>query len=1440
MTWPTPSGAVVSSSPARLSRGTPYSLPVQRRLLWLAAGLVIIPGLVAAMALAYLRMKAIESGERLVESFAQVIEEQTTRTLQSVDQRLQLAVKGLTELEASGRLNVQSAQVLLREQIKDQPFLRLMKVIDLRGRVRYGSEQDNIGLDIADPTYFHLYITRPQTAFYIGPPVRALDTGRWTIFAARPLLSGEGKITGIVVAAIEPLYFDKLWRTVDLGDGGSISLFRRDGVLMMRNPFDEAVIGKSFQDRPLFKEMLPKNLSGSFHNISPIDQVSRLFSYRTLSAQPELVVLVGRSHEGVVRPWRHLVVLVGAIWTTVAVLVVVLCLFLSRSWRQSARMEADVETMAQRLILATDAASIGVWDWEIDHVDQWYATPTYFTMLGYDPEEGFADRKQWIERLHPDDRDAVEQKIKTVLAGADTPYQYEARMRHADGAYRWISVVGRVFARGPDGKASRMLGVRVDITERKRNEAALRQGQAFNQTILDSVTAEIAVLDNTGIIMAVNQPWRRFAQENSGDLPSLLLNTDVGANYLSVCQTSKGDAPNEASDAFKGVQAVLAGTVATFNLEYPCHSPTQERWFAMSVTPLGADGGGVVVSHTNITERKVQQRQSKLAAQVFTQSREGIMVTDGLGYIVLANQAFTDITGYSEAEVLGQNPRLLSSGQESVAFFATMWESINTKDQWAGELRNRRKDGTVYPQWLAITALRDDAGQTTHFVGSFSDLSMAKAAENRILWLSHFDPLTGLPNRALLQDRTGHAISMMMRSGEPLTMLLVGIDQFKSINDAVGHQVGDSLLVEMARRLGGSVREQDTVARLGGKEFVVLLPGTPSDGAAYLAANLLSKFAEPYHLGSHELNLTASIGVASYPDNGNDFETLLKASEIAMHRAQAKGRNTFQFYSEDMYQQVLARDHLIKALRNAIALDQLQVLYQPLVDLQTGQVSGMEALLRWHHPELGQVSPVQFIPLAEESGLIKGIGEWVLNQVCQDIRTWLDNGIAVPHVAVNVSPLQFNDADLVGHVKAALSGSRVDPQLVYLEVTESALMDDVSRSETILKELKGLGVKLSLDDFGTGYSSLSYLKRFPFDKVKIDQSFVRDITTSQSDNVIVKVIISMAHGLGLKVIAEGVETEAQCEIMRTHVCDEIQGYFFSKPISAPDIEALFTEKRQLPPHLLRFRKPQRSLLLVDDEPNVLASLKRLFRPDGHHILTASSGAEGLEILSRHKVDVIISDQRMPGMTGVEFLREAKISHPDTIRIVLSGYTELQSVTDAINEGAIYRFLTKPWDDQQLREHISKAFEYKELLEENLQLDIKIRTTNQELVMANRQLGDVLDKTRHQVERDKTSLAIVREMLQYVPLPVVGVDDEGLVAFVNSAAEALFAPKGLLVGAELAHALPEMSVLIAGADEGVSDNLLIDHIRYPAQWNSMGMSSRSKGKIVMLNQPQGDI
>ncbi len=525
---------------------------------------------------------------------------------------------------------------------------------------------------------------------------------------------------------------------------------------------------------------------------------------------------------------------------------------------------------------------------------------------------------------------------------------------------------------------------------------------------------------------------------------------------------------------------------------------------------------------------------------------------------------------------------------------------------------------------------------------------------------------------------------------------------------------------------------------------------------------------------------------------------------------------------------------MVAALSLAATRDELQVLYQPVADLKSGKICGMEALLRWHSPQWGMVSPVTFIPLAERSNLIDEIGLWVLHRVCADIRSLLDRGFDIPHVAVNISPIQFRDPHLVRHVQRALDEYRIDPHRLHIEITESTLMGDVSRCETILRGLKALGMRLSLDDFGTGYSSLSYLKRYPFNKVKIDQSFVRDIGTSRSDEVIVNVIIAMAHGLGLEVVAEGVETELQCAFMRTCACDEIQGFFFSKPVALASIEALLSEGRQLPAHLLQFRTRQRSLLLVDDEPNVLASLKRLFRRDGHLIYTANSGAEGLDVLAQHPIDVIMSDQRMPVMTGVEFLRAAKKQYPQTIRIILSGYAELQYVTEAINEGAIYRFLSKPWDDEQLREQVQRAFEHSELQEKNQQLDIKLRTSNRDLVAINRQLSEALDTNRKKIDRDEVSLAIAQEALQYIPMPIVGVDDDGMVIFANAAAEILFAPCGGLIGMELTESLPTLASWLDSAAEGTLGSLHLLGRDCLFTWHSMGRASRSRGKLIVFS------
>ncbi len=551
--------------------------------------------------------------------------------------------------------------------------------------------------------------------------------------------------------------------------------------------------------------------------------------------------------------------------------------------------------------------------------------------------------------------------------------------------------------------------------------------------------------------------------------------------------------------------------------------------------------------------------------------------------------------------------------------------------------------------------------------------------------------------------------------------------------------------------------------------------------------------------------------------------------------AQGMESGGHQIFSSERPLPLQERAPLEHALRSAIDNNQLQVHYQPQVDLQTGRISGVEALARWKHPELGMVPPARFIAVAEEAGLIGEIGEWVMRRACQDMRLWLDHGLTDLRVALNVSPKRFRDPMLADKIADTLDSMQIDPKSLCVEITEAALMQDTAAGEAKLERLQALGIGLVLDDFGTGFSSLSYLRRFPFNKVKIDYSFVRDIVANGDAAAISKAIISMAHSLGIRVVAEGVESDAQCHFLSQNMCDEIQGHLFSEAVTATEIETMLCEQWRLPEHFLRLQKPSRTLLLVDDEVNIVAAVKRLLRRGNYTILTANSGQEGLEVLAKHEVDVIVSDQRMPGMTGVEFLRIAKGLYPDTVRIVLSGYTELQSVTDAVNEGAIYKFLTKPWDDEQLHEHVEEAFRRKGMADENKRLNLEVRTANLELAAANRQLEEVLKQQQQQIKRDEVSLDIVREALQNVPLPVIGVDDGDVVAFANNAAQALFDHVGPILGSDATQLIPELLHATHGIGEDGRCTVELNGLLYQLISHGMGRGSQSRGKLMTLTR-----
>ena len=537
-----------------------------------------------------------------------------------------------------------------------------------------------------------------------------------------------------------------------------------------------------------------------------------------------------------------------------------------------------------------------------------------------------------------------------------------------------------------------------------------------------------------------------------------------------------------------------------------------------------------------------------------------------------------------------------------------------------------------------------------------------------------------------------------------------------------------------------------------------------------------------------------------------------------------------------------AGEDLAAALKQAIAGNEFVLLYQPLVNLRTGAVASLEALLRWQHPHHGLLEAAQIMPLIDAAGMTGAVGRWVLERACRDARHWREHDGGGIKLAINVAPAQFRDPGFGAAVADSLRACGIEPSQLALEITEAALTQASPECDALLAGCRALGLHLTLDDFGTGHSSLNNLKRYAFDALKIDARFVRDVVTDSSDAAMCRTIIAMAHHLGMQVVAEGVETESQCDFLRRNMCDFIQGWFFARPLTPDGIDVLLAERRALPPHLLRLHKPQRRLLLVDDEPNIVAAVKRLLRSEHYQIFTANSGPEGLELLAGQPVDVIVSDQRMPGMVGADFLRKAREQYPESIRIMLSGYTELQSVTDAVNEGAIYKFLTKPWDDDQLRGHIADAFRVKEIADENQRLDLEVRTANQELAAANLRMEQLLAEKQRQISRDEISLNVARELLRHLPLPVIGMDDSGMIAFINGAAEDLFRHAGALLGNEAAVVLPQLfprddDAPAAGQGGSVRHMAEIDGQRYAVVVYPMGEHSTSRGSLITLSRAE---
>ena len=619
--------------------------------------------------------------------------------------------------------------------------------------------------------------------------------------------------------------------------------------------------------------------------------------------------------------------------------------------------------------------------------------------------------------------------------------------------------------------------------------------------------------------------------------------------------------PDDRESQERLLQQHLSGEAPHYEAEYRLRAKDGSwLWVLDRGKIVARDPAGkplrMVGTHKDVSARKTAEKELRLSAQVIRSMNEAVIITDLDFHIVSINPAFTRISGYDAEAALGLNFAFLNSAQHGMEFYRELRQQLRESGRWQGELWLRTQSGNDILIWLELNRVPDDTGHQSHLIGVFTDITDRKQAEQELRYLANYDTLTTLPNRTLFQERLGHAVTQARRHNRTMAVLFLDLDRFKHINDSLGHHVGDLLLKAVASRLRDSVREEDTVARLGGDEFTIVLEDISSERvAAVVAEKVLAAFNQPLLLEGREVVITPSIGISLYPNDGQDTASLVKFADTAMYHAKELGRNNYQFYTEKLNSLAMRRMQLESSLRRALENEEFSLVYQPKRDLHDGRLTGVETLIRWHNDDFGSIAPTEFIPLAEDTGLIVPIGEWVLRQACGQYMRWQAQGVRGFTMAINLSARQFKKGDLIAVIARVLKDTGMPPEALELELTESMIMENAEISIHMLEELKAMGLKLAVDDFGTGYSSLSYLKRFPIDTLKIDREFVRDISTDPDDAAITSAIIAMAHSLALKVVAEGVETENQLEFLRQQGCDEIQGYYFSRPLTPEDCEA---------------------------------------------------------------------------------------------------------------------------------------------------------------------------------------------------------------------------------------------------------------------------------------------
>ncbi|OZG71147.1 PAS domain S-box protein [Hahella sp. CCB-MM4] len=842
-----------------------------------------------------------------------------------------------------------------------------------------------------------------------------------------------------------------------------------------------------------------------------------------------------------------------------------------------------------------------------------------------------------------------------------------------------------------------------EMEEKESAQNALTRSEALLRTILETLPVGVCVAQSNGEILLYNNEMEHLWERHDFTTIHSLTNKDCWWE-----STGKSLVPDE----WPLVETLEDGH-PSLNKVIGVRSENEEpnRTLLVSAVPLldnNKQQSGVIGVFQDISMQRQVEQELILRTRAVEASINAVVITDTSlpdNPIVYVNPAFERITGYRKEEALGKNCRFLQNDDRNQLGIASIRRAIDSGDKGGALLRNYRKDGSLFWNDLQIAPVRDQAGNISHYVGVVNDVTETKRYQEQLEYKSNYDEVTGLPNRNLLMDRIQRAIANAARHKNGFALAVIDLDNFKLVNDTLGHDIGDRLLKNIVSIFKSCVRTADTLARLGGDEFVLLLnEESDLDSITTVLQRILLRVAQPQILDNKEHVITTSIGFCMYPSDGQDATALLKNADTAMYQAKNRGKNRICSFTKDMNASIQKRMSLERFLRQGIEQNELMLYYQPQLSPASRRTAGLEALVRWQRDDR-IISPLEFIPIAEETGLILQIDAWVLRTACQQAISWREQNLPPITVSVNLSSRQFQDANCVPLIKQIFEETSMDPSLLKIEITESMVMANVDQAIKTMKQIKDMGIKLSMDDFGTGYSSLGYLKRFPFDQIKIDKSFVEQVTSDPQSAAIVKAVISLSKTLGMQIVAEGVETPEQYNFLVRTGCDLIQGYFYSPPLPVEACKHFVLEDQPwgTSEESVLAQPESRTLLVIDDDINILRSIKRELRYEPYQILTADNPTDAFALLAKHDVKVVMADQRMGEMNGTEFLRRVKDIHPEAVRIVMSGYTDLNTVLGAINEGSIFRFICKPWEPEHLRENMKQAFREHDLVRENQQL-----------------------------------------------------------------------------------------------------------------------------------------